>query len=166
MSEAILRLVVPLELPAKAVALLANWPEVDFVSLDRPTLSLGHVTSTTGADAVRGLGTFNGTHLDGSGIAIAILDSGIDPNHVSFLDRANNRRIVFSRDFTGEGRTDDPYGHGTHVAAIAAGNGRVARFDSSASVRLTATRISPRAVVSVYTPTSSVSVKLTTPRVT
>ena len=47
-----------------------------------------------------------------------------------------------------------------------AGNGRVARFDSSASVRLTATRISPRAVVSVYTPTSSVSVKLTTPRVT
>ena len=50
--------------------------------------------------------------------------------------------------------------------AADAGRGRVARFDSSASVRFTATRISPRVVVSVYTPTSSVSVKLTTPRVT
>src|SRR5207237_9423768 len=63
--------------------------------------------------------------LYGTGLTIFVLDSGVEPNYVAFLDRSNNRRVLFSRDFTGEGRTDDPYGHGTHVASIAAGNGRI-----------------------------------------
>src|SRR5207249_7311080 len=63
--------------------------------------------------------------VDGTGIGIAVLDSGIYTGHVDFLDKSNNVRVVYSQDFTGEGRTDDPFGHGTHVAAIAAGGGRV-----------------------------------------
>jgi serine protease AprX len=58
-------------------------------------------------------------------VVIAILDSGIDADHASFLDRSNSVRVVYNEDFTGEGRTDDPYGHGTHVASLAAGNGRI-----------------------------------------
>src|SRR5262249_41212982 len=53
-------------------------------------------------------------------VNIAILDSGIDSNHKSF---ARLGKIVVNKDFTGENRTDDPYGHGTHVAATAAGEG-------------------------------------------
>jgi subtilisin family serine protease len=62
---------------------------------------------------------------DGTGVGIVVLDSGIDPNHLAFKDGSNASRIVYKQDFTGEGRTDDPYGHGTHVASLAAGNGTV-----------------------------------------
>ncbi len=112
-------------LPAAAAEALAARPDVAYVSLDHKVTNLGHVTLTTGADAVR---TTNGTTtsgLDGTGVGIAVLDSGLYANHKTFLDRSNNLRIVYSEDFTGEGRTDDPYGHGTHVASLAAGNGRI-----------------------------------------
>ena len=58
----------------------------------------------------------NDNALDGSGVGIAILDSGIDTGHDSFLNGSNGVRVVYNEDFTNEGRTDDPYGHGTHVA--------------------------------------------------
>jgi len=114
-----------------AIEKLAAQSEIRHLSLDKKVMSLGHISATTGADDVRqqtatspqGVTTSYG--LDGSGIGIAILDSGIDTNHVSFLNAKNNSRVVFSKDFTGENRTDDPYGHGTHVASTAAGNGRV-----------------------------------------
>ncbi|HYY41290.1 MAG TPA: S8 family serine peptidase, partial [Pyrinomonadaceae bacterium] len=116
-----------LELPVAAAEALAARGDVRFVSLDRENMAFGHVSLTTGADAVRPLAGTNSGELDGTGIGIAVLDSGIDTNHRSFLDRRNGLRVVASRDFTGEQRTDDPYGHGTHVAAIAAGNGRIAQ---------------------------------------
>jgi serine protease AprX len=113
------------ELPAYVVDSLESFPEVEFVSVDSEVRSFGgHVASTSGADNVRSLGT-NGP-LDGAGIGIAIVDSGIYSAHVAFLEAGTSRsRIIKSIDFTGEGRTDDPYGHGTHVASAAAGNGLV-----------------------------------------
>src|SRR6478672_2018547 len=110
-----------IEVPAKAIDDLAARADVDFISLDRQNVSLGHVTTTTGADAVRTATGPRTSGLDGTGIGIAVLDSGIDDDHTSFLDRHNHGRVVASIDFTNEGRTDDPFGHGTHVASIAAG---------------------------------------------
>src|SRR5256885_7461728 len=117
-----------IELPAPAIEALAARPDVDFVSLDRTNISFGHLSLTTGADAIRVTNGTNTKGLDGTAIGIAILDSGIDINHTAFLDRSKNCRVIVSRDFTGEGRIDDPYGHGTHVASIAAGNGRISNF--------------------------------------
>src|SRR5262249_54944295 len=59
--------------------------------------------------------------LDGSGIGVAVIDSGIS-NHPDLKTTKGVTRIVFDQDFVGGG-TDDHYGHGGHVAGIIAGNG-------------------------------------------
>lgn len=54
--------------------------------------------------------------LDGSGINLAILDSGLDQTHPDFAGRA-----ITKASFNGQPSTDDIRGHGTHCAGIAAG---------------------------------------------
>jgi len=130
-----------IEMPASLVEAVSKFDEVNFVSPDRATQSTGHLSATTGADLVRNPVTTTTTTtnslgvqvtttsvtpgVDGTGIGIAIMDSGLYQAHTNFFDKGNNVRVVYSKDFTGENRTDDPYGHGSHVASIAAGNGRV-----------------------------------------
>ena len=111
-----------LDVTVDSVEVLASDPSVSYISLDAPVRSSGHITNTTGTQQVRAQKSLLGLNntLDGSGVTIAILDSGIDSKHKSF---ATTGKIKFSKDFTGENRTDDPWGHGTHVAAIAAGDG-------------------------------------------
>jgi hypothetical protein len=43
---------VALSLPTAFVSELASFPEVSYVSVDRPVQSFGHVTATTGADSI------------------------------------------------------------------------------------------------------------------
>jgi subtilisin family serine protease len=116
-----------LELPLSVVNALSQFPEVASVSIDSEVRTLGgHVAHTSGADNVRTMSADGA--LDGNGIGIAILESGIYGAHTSFQDtQTGQSRIVVNLDFTGEGRTDDPYGHGTHVASAAAGNGMISR---------------------------------------
>jgi subtilisin family serine protease len=112
-----------LTLPFSMVAELASFPEVLHVSANEVVTATGHVSATTGADAGRQQASSAGYgSIDGSGIGIAILDSGIDLNHSQFTATGSAPRVLASVDFTGENRIDDPYGHGTYVAAAAAGS--------------------------------------------
>lgn len=54
--------------------------------------------------------------LTGKGIRIAILDTGIDPDHRDFLGRD-----IIKQSFVPGETVDDAKGHGTHCAGIAAG---------------------------------------------
>ncbi len=98
---------------------LADDSEVEFVSPDRPVRGMLDLTG----EAVNAAAAANYS-LDGSGVGIAIVDSGVTRIPDLRKGGGSATRLVYSQDFTGENETDDLYGHGTHVAGIAAGNSR------------------------------------------
>ena len=74
------------DVEANNVEVLAADPDVTYISLDNLVRSSGHVTNTTGTQQVRAQKSLLGLNstLDGSGVTIAVLDSGIDSKHKSF----------------------------------------------------------------------------------
>lgn len=56
--------------------------------------------------------------LDGTGVAVAVIDTGVDPQHPDLAGR-----IVDTANFTDEPDIVDRHGHGTHVASTILGDG-------------------------------------------
>jgi serine protease AprX len=120
---------IAMEIPNAGLRALAARSDVNYISLDRPAQVTGHIETTTGTSLVRNSGPA-GSQLDGTGIGIAILDSGIYSSHVSFQNSGTASRVIARINFAGDNPCQtggcDPDGHGTHVAGLAAANGKVA----------------------------------------
>jgi serine protease AprX len=109
----------------EALADLEANPDVVSIGPNRP-VSSNDAFATMSADYNAVANYYNGIgRTMGTGIGIAIIDSGIDGAHPDFNRyRSSTNRIVYSQSFVG-GDTGDEYGHGTHVAGIAAGSDNV-----------------------------------------
>lgn len=69
-----------------------------------------------------------GAGVNGTGISIAIIDTGIDASHPDFYFENGTSKITFSKSLVPGEDTRDYYGHGTHVAGIAAGTGKASGY--------------------------------------
>ena len=116
------------ELPLSKVRELSQNENVAYISPDRPISSFGHIGETTGwynpgiSDANDADPT---TWLGGGYGSIAVIDSGIDAGHKLLnwtQELTNGAKVRYSKDFTGQNITGDPYGHGSHVASLIAGD--------------------------------------------
>ncbi len=118
------------QVPASLVSTLAGQHGVDWISLDAPIIATdtavptGNLATTypysVGADDAWAAGA------TGNGVGVAIVDTGISPtSHPDFLDGSNSRVITQVAVDPNASGVADGYGHGTHVAGIVGGDGRL-----------------------------------------
>lgn len=114
---------------AAELSRLAADAAVDHLSGDvpvRPSMSVSSYSTATDqvwagyAGGLLGLGAVPG--VNGQGVVVAVVDSGISTSHPALAKKVIANVSLVS----GDPSTDDAFGHGTHVAGIIAGLGSAA----------------------------------------
>ena len=146
--------------PENLVEAVSDWPEVEYI--EKPKRLYFQIAQGKRASCIS-LVQIPPLSLTGRGVLVAVIDSGIDYRHQEFLNPDGSSRILYlwdqmavgtppsgyamGREFTqedlnqslsegGAAVTVDTSGHGTAVAAIAAGNSGVAYESELIVVRL------------------------------
>jgi serine protease AprX len=109
-----------------SLAALAKDSNVTYISPDRTVWATAIVTDLYDQAVLAPYAWSK--NLTGSGIGVAVIDSGITVGRDFTLANGTGSRIVYNQNFAGGPNTaSDLYGHGTHVAGILAGNGMNSR---------------------------------------
>lgn len=120
------------EITAGGAVQLANLPLIRWISLDAPLVKTNcedcidttnlasYYVQAIGADTL-----WNQTpSLQGQGITVAVIDSGIDDGHQDLADSNGMTRVIANVNLSSAtNNLRDKYGHGTHIAGIIGGNG-------------------------------------------
>ncbi len=114
---------VTMTVPATMLADLENEANVIYISPDRLLGMTANPQTEEFATAVEADVAASQYGLDGTGIGVAIIDSGIVANG-DLNNASGNSRVVYSQSFVaGDSTTPDKFGHGTHVAGLIGGSG-------------------------------------------
>jgi serine protease AprX len=105
-------------LPASQIADFADDPEVERISSDTPVRAHMNIA----APAVKADLAFSDFGMDGSGIGIAVIDTGVAA-HPDLLRPRGSAQVVEVEIVGHEPGLADYFGHGTHVAGILSGSG-------------------------------------------
>ena len=103
-------------IPSSVIVTPMPTPPLPILPASQPNTSLIHL------DQFRADPRFSG--IDGHGVSVVVIDTGIDLNHSFFGADGNfngvSDRIVYSYDFSGpnDSNASDTHGHGSNVASI------------------------------------------------
>lgn len=136
------------EIEREELDALRRDPRVRAVSLDEGGGGgLLESVPVIGANAVRSQG------IDGRGVTIAVLDTGIDTRHPDFAGRIVAEHCFCDNldgtgccpggtvERSGPGAAEDDHGHGTHVTGIAAGGGTSAPAGVAPAAMIVAVKV-------------------------
>ena len=113
---------VTMRIPASMLTMLAKDSNVAYITPDREQKMTANPTTEAFATAVEADVAASTYALDGTGVGVAVIDSGIAAH--ADLGNGSKNRVVYSQSFVaGDTTTSDKFGHGTHVAGLIGGNG-------------------------------------------
>ncbi len=131
---------------------LQNDPAVSRIDIDAP--GSGNAIAPDESSVLNNLSPLQALGLDGSGMKVAVIDSGVDTDHVDLQSRLVGQQCFCSNSNgvggccpngqavqSGVGAAEDGHGHGTNVSGIIVGQGTVAPSGGVPAAELVVVRV-------------------------
>lgn len=125
------------DVDARALARLRRHPDIAAIDLDLP--GGGHAVAPDESSVLNAVSPLLPLGLDGAGMKVAVVDTGVDLSHPDVRDRVVGQQCFCQKppgsggccpngasSQSGAGSAQDDHSHGTHVSAIIVGEGVVA----------------------------------------